>query len=116
MPPKRKMIRLPSPSNINPPIKGINNLKKRICSELVKSGRFGARKQVIDVMSVSGYYCNYRHFDAPPSEWMAELLNNPRAIRFLREQLNRDFISQGWHVTWLEPKKCGYVVKMNFKD
>lgn len=108
MPSKKNAIRLPSPSNINPPTKGISNLKKRICTELSRNGRFGAKKQVVHVRSESSW-------DYEPSRWMAELLDNPRAIRFLREQLNRDFIQQGWYVTWLEQRSHGYKVKMTYR-
>jgi len=111
MPKKKNMFRLPSPSNINPPTKGINSLKERICKELVRNGRFGAKKQVVRVISTSGYY---NTDDATPSAWMAELLQSPQAISFLREQLNRDFVSQGWRVTWMEQLRCGYAIKMSY--
>ena len=106
---KKNMFHLPSPSNINPPTKSIENLKKKICRELRGWGRFGCARQVIRATSIGWDQRN-------ASVWMNDLLKNPEAISYLREELNRDFASQGWYVTWLQQERCGYTVKMTYSS
>ena len=105
----KQSIKLPNPANINPPTKSIRTFEKRISSELIRRGNFGAKKQVIKVDSIHyGYHGN------TPSTWMQELLNNRWSIPYLRAQLNRDFAGSGWNVTWLEQNKNASTVKMAY--
>tara|TARA_R100000995_G_C3375471_1_gene73656 strand:+ start:138 stop:461 length:324 start_codon:yes stop_codon:yes gene_type:complete len=101
---KKNVLHLPTPANINPPTKSITNFKNRIYRELANYGRWGSERQVIAVTSNS--------WDGiSPSEWMRPLLGNPKG---LREQLNNDFATQGWRVTWLEELRSGFRVKMTY--
>ena len=101
---KKNALHLPTPANINPPTKSITKFKNKIHRELTNYGRWGSERQVIVVTSNS--------WDGvSPSEWMRPLLRNPKG---LREQLNNDFASQGWRVTWLEELRSGFRVKMTY--
>tara|TARA_Y100001963_G_scaffold101809_1_gene140058 strand:- start:248 stop:586 length:339 start_codon:yes stop_codon:yes gene_type:complete len=105
----KQSVKLPNPANINPPVKSIRALEKKIATVLERKGRFGEKRQILNVESI---YYGY-HGDEP-SGWMKQLLGNRRSISFLRAQLNRDFAGSGWVVTWMDQCKYGYTVKMSY--
>ena len=47
----KQSVKLPNPANINPPVKSIRALEKKIATVLERKGRFGEKRQILNVES-----------------------------------------------------------------